>query len=91
MKKIDNLKSICGGRVESVIQGDKNLELKDGNIFYKVLDDKTNKVRAYFLSYAEAINYDRLINYGFIDSKYVKGPSGLYEESDCYEIASMND
>lgn len=91
MKKIDNIESICGGRIIQITKPDNNIELKDGNIFYKVIDDKTNMCIAYFLSPYEAVNFDRVINQGFLTPKYIIGPNGLYEESDCYEIASMHD
>lgn len=91
MKKIDNIESICGGRIIKITTSDNNIELKDGNIVYKVINDKTNMCIAYFLSFSEAVNFDRFINQGFLTPKYIIGPNGLYEESDCYEIASMND
>lgn len=89
MKKVENFDMICAGRIEVLFSGasDNNIKVNnDSSTMYKVIDDKTNIVVAYFMGYEQAANFDRNYNHNTILPKFVIGDSGLYEEADCYDL-----
>lgn len=50
---------------------------KDGTIFYKVINDTTNRTIAYFTLHTDAVNYDRQIN-GLFGNQFKRGTTGFF-------------